>query len=465
MTDHHDADERFDARTRVTLALLGAVVFIAVVNATMINVALPHIGRDFGVSEGTYGWLVTGYSLTFGIFNAINGRLADVFGTKRVYMIGLFMLGACSLAVAASPTVEVAVAVRILQGAGAAALPVLGASIIKTTVDPRHQGRAVGIIISTVGVAASIGPFLGGFIVELLGWRSVFLVTGVALLALPAANRLLPDSLDDVSGERFDLPGAVLLGTGVAALLYGFELVESRAPLWQLAATLLGGASLLAGFYAWIRRVPSPFVPPSIFRIPSYLAICLVGAIVNAARFSSVILASIMLDAVNGLSPVYVGAVLFPGALAIATLSSRAGAFADRNGPRAPALLGLVLLTLGALGTAAFAGGSPYAAAASLGLFGVGYACAQSPLISTINRIVPREITGAGVGLFMTLFFAGGAAGVAAAVTSIELQQGAAALLPFVPAEAARFSNTFLAAAALIALGILPASRLPADLD
>ena len=236
MTDHHDADERFDARTRVTLALLGAVVFIAVVNATMINVALPHIGRDFGVSEGTYGWLVTGYSLTFGIFNAINGRLADVFGTKRVYMIGLFMLGACSLAVAASPTVEVAVAVRILQGAGAAALPVIGASIIKTTVDPRHQGRAVGIIISTVGVAASIGPFLGGFIVELLGWRSVFLVTGVALLALPAANRLLPDSLDDVSGERFDLPGAVLLGTGVAALLYGFELVESRAPPSSVAA-------------------------------------------------------------------------------------------------------------------------------------------------------------------------------------------------------------------------------------
>jgi MFS family permease len=456
-----DAPAGFDARTRVILALLGSVVFIAVVNGTMINVALPHIGRDFGVSEGTYGWLVTGYSLTFGIFNAINGRLADVFGKKRVYMAGLFMLGACSLAVAAAPSVEVAIGVRLLQGAGAAALPVLGTSIIKTCVSPSAQGRAVGIILSTVGVAASIGPFLGGAIVQFSGWRTVFLVTGVALLALPAAWRLLPDELNETSGASFDLPGAILLGSGVASLLYGFELLESHAPTWQLLATLLTGASLLGAFYVWIQRARSPFVPPSIFSIPSYVAICMVGAVVNAARFGSVILASIMLDEVNALSPIYVGAVLFPGALAIATLSSRAGAFADLHGPRAPALTGLALLGAGALATAAAVGHHPALAAASLALFGVGYAAAQSPLISTINRIVPREITGAGVGLFMTVFFAGGAAGVAAAVTAIELGSSLPPLLPFVSEEAARFSNTFLGLAALCLLGLLPASRLP----
>ncbi len=456
-----DAPAGFDPRTRVILALLGSVVFIAVVNGTMINVALPHIGRDFGVSEGTYGWLVTGYSLTFGIFAAINGRLADVFGKKRVYMSGLFMLGACSLAVAASPTIEVAIGVRVLQGAGAAALPVLGTSIIKTCVSPQSQGRAIGIILSTVGVAASIGPFLGGAIVQFSGWRTVFLVTGIALLALPAAWRLLPENLNETSGASFDLPGAVLLGSGVAALLFGFELLESHAPAWQLLATLLAGASLLGAFYVWIQRAASPFVPPSIFAIPCYVAICAVGAIVNAARFGSVILASIVLDEVDALPPIYVGAVLFPGALAIATLSSRAGAFADRHGPRTPALAGLVLLGVGALATAACVGRSPALVATSLALFGVGYAAAQSPLISTINRIVPNTLTGAGVGLFMTIFFAGGAAGVAASVTAIELGAELPALLPFVSDEAARFSNTFLGLAALCLIGLLPASRLP----
>ena len=135
---------------------------------------------------------------------------------------------------------------RLFQGAGAAALPVLGTAIIKDLVSPARQGRAVGVILSTVGVAASIGPFLGGLIVQFTSWRIVFLVTGLTLLALPVAWRLLPEELNRSNGERFDWVGALLLGVGIASLLYGFELLESRSAPWKLAALLGSGAGLLS---------------------------------------------------------------------------------------------------------------------------------------------------------------------------------------------------------------------------
>ena len=450
-----DSEPAFDRDTIKQLALLASVVFIAVVNGTMINIALPYVGDDFGVSEGTYGWLVTGYSLSFGIFNAINGRLADVFGKKRMYMFGLAVLGLGSIATALAPSIGAAIAIRLVQGAGAAALPVLGTTIIGQTVASRHQGRAVGVIMSTVGVAASIGPFLGGLIVEALGWRWVFGATGISLLAIPFAYRLLPDALNASSTKRFDWVGAVLMGAGVSALLYGFELLESQRPWWWMALLLAASAVCLGGFWAWIVRHDEPFISPRVFAMPGYVASCAVGAISNAARFASVVLASISLTKVNGLDAISVGMALCPGAVAVALLSSKAGAWADRTGPRQPVALGLVCLSIGAVIAVLFAGGSAWGTAAGLTFLGIGYALAQSPLVSHVNRIVPRSEGGAAVGVFMMVFFIGGAAGVASAVTIVELRRPALTdLFGVVSGPGSSFGDAYWMITALGLLGL-----------
>lgn len=444
------------------LVLLATVVFIAVVNGTMINVALPYIGREFDVTEATYGWLVTGYSLSFGIFNAINGKLSDRFGKKNIYMIGLAVLGLGSIAVALTPSIGIGIAIRLVQGAGAAALPVLGTSIIKQVVPAHQQGKAVGIILSTVGVAASIGPFLGGIIVQFLSWRHVFAATGLSLLALPLAYKLLPEELNEKGNASLDGPGALLLALGVSTLLYGFELFQSQAALWKMAA-LLGTSIFLLVAFAWrITHAKEPFISPKVFKKVSYISCCLVAASSNAARFGSVVIAPIVLTDLMHQSPLIVGATLFPGAVGIALLSSRAGEWADRNGPRSPASVGLLAITTGSVVMALSMGSSVWGMAAGLTLLGIGYALAQSPLVSTVNRILPAKLAGAGVGMFMMIFFVGGAAGVAACVTMSDMLHFDEALFSgLVSPRAAPFAAASLLLAAISLLAQIPARSLP----
>lgn len=451
------------------LALLASVVFLAVVNGTMINIALPYIGRDFEVSEGTYGWIVTGYSLSFGIFNAVNGRLADVLGMKRLYMIGIGIFGLGAATVAMSPGIDFAIAVRFIQGAGAAALPVLGSSIIARIIPAQERGAAMGVILSTVGVAASIGPFLGGFLVQVGGWRFVFAFTSLVLFAIPAAWKLLPAELDESTSPSFDAVGAFLLGGAVATGMYGFEVVEETgfgSALW----ICLGAATTLAGiFWLWIGRIDNPFAVRELFHNARYLATMSTAFLVNATRFGTIVLVPIFLTNVNGLEPIWIGAVLFPGALAIALLSRRAGRLADEHGPRAPVSVGTLFIVAGNLVAAYHAGGEPLGVAVGMGLYGVGFALIQSPLVSATSQIVPRNMTGVGMGIFMMVFFVGGAFGTALSVTTVELQASdAPSWLGFDLGAGAPFSNgilvlTGLAILAVTLVPLLPKGKLSTD--
>lgn len=405
----------------VVLLLLAGVVFLAVVNGTMVNVALPYVGEHFGASEGLYGWIVTGYALSFGIFNAIDGRLADIVGIRRLYLSGIAVLGLTAIAVAFSPTIEVAIGLRIFQGMGSAALPVMGSTIISRLI-PRHErGAAMGVILSSVGFAASIGPFLGGIILQVANWRVVFAVVGVVLFALPLAYRLLPKSLDEVQGGRFDLVGSILMGAGVALLMYGFNAVQGGVGVVFLA-TAGGGVLLLVLFALWIRRVDEPFAEPSMFSNVPYVSTCLQAFAANGTRFGTIVLVPIFMKEVNELAPIWVGVVLFPGALAIAFLSRRAGTWADRVGTRLPVGVGTFILLLGNLMTAYFAGGSPVGVTVGMGLTGLGFAYVQTPLLSAASKVLPEDQTSGGLGIFMMILFIGGATGVALAVTAVELQ-------------------------------------------
>lgn len=458
---HGDAPE-----ARAVLALLATVVFFAVVNSTMINVALPIIGQDFRVTEGTYGWLVTGYSLAFGIFNAIDGRLAEIVGVRRLYLSGMVLLGLTALAIAAAPAIEWAIALRVMQGAGGAALPVLGATIVAGTVAPERRGAAMGVILSTVGVAASIGPFLGGLILQWFGWRAIFLVVGPVLLLVPVAWRVLPRSLDARSGQGFDVVGAGLLGGAVACVMYGATLLRHGPPGMTVAGLLGGGLALGAAFLWWVHRHPEPFASPALLRHGAYLSVCAQAFVGNGARFGAIVLVPIVLKQAHHLEPVWIGAVLFPGALGIALMSSRSGVLADRFGPRLPVGIGTTILLIGNLATAAFAATSPLGLALAMGLTGLGYAFIQTPLLSTASQLAPPNQTSSALGLFMMILFVGGATGVALVTTVIELQPPSPAswLGWGTPSPAQRYSNAALALTVLGMLGVLLFSRLPGRL-
>jgi DHA2 family metal-tetracycline-proton antiporter-like MFS transporter len=451
-----------DTQLRWVLVLLSGVVFMAVVNATMINVALPHIGAHFSVTEGTFGWIVTGYSLTFGIFSAVDGRLADVLGKRRLYLSGIFLLGLTSIALAVTPSIEFTIGLRIFQGAGAAALPALGSVIIASLVPPERRGAAMGVILSTVGVAASIGPFLGGFLVQMLSWRAVFGFTGLVLLGFPVGMRLLPKSLDEQQSSHFDAFGALLLSAGIALIVYAFEVVQKTGFTLELVWWLGGGTVCLVAFAAWIHRAKDPFVKPALFRDTRYVSCAAVATLTNATRFGTIVLVPIFLTKVNGLEPVWVGAALFPGALAIAVLSRVAGRVADANGPRVPAMFGSTCIIVGNLISAWFAGGSVYGVALGMGLYGLGFAFIQTPLLSATSQVLPKELTGVGMGIFMMIFFIGGAIGVALSVTAVELQPAdATSWLGWDQGAGARYSNAILVLTGLAVAGAALIPGLP----
>lgn len=455
--------------SRWLLPLLSSVVFMAVVSGTMINVGLPYIGTDFGVSEGTYGWIVTGYTLTFGIFSAINGRLADVFGIKNLYLVGVFLFGTTSLVVAMSPNIETAIALRLFQGAGAAAMPVLGSTIIARVYPSHERGKAMGVILSVVGVAASIGPFLGGILVQLFDWRAIFVFTGLVLPAIFGGMRWIPERLNERAKAGFDFVGATLLGVAVALTMYGFEILENAHGISQALVVNLGVAlAFHVAFFVWIHRARSPFVTPEVLLNLRYLAVAFVAFLSNATRFGSIVLVPIFLSEVNHVEPAMVGAVLLPGAVAIALLSTKAGAAADRFGPRAPVAFGMSFIVFGNLVTAYFAGGSLLGVAVGMGLYGVGFAMIQTPCVSAVSQIVPKSQIGVGTGMFMMIFFIGGAVGVATSMTALEFQAvDAVSWLGLELGAGARFSNALLllTVMALVGLGFLPALPSRATLD
>src|SRR5687768_2052682 len=190
------------------MGVLISAVFVSVLNSSMVNVVVPVIGRDYGVSEAQVGWVITGFLLTFAIGIPLYGRAADVFSIRRAFMVGLVAFAAGSLICASAPSLGMLVFGRIVQGAGGAAIPALSSVSVTKVLPPGERGTALGLIVSSVGIGAAIGPILGGAVGALAGWHYLFVGTLILTAALiPAALYVLPD--DSPEAQGFDLPGGL----------------------------------------------------------------------------------------------------------------------------------------------------------------------------------------------------------------------------------------------------------------
>ncbi len=463
------AEERTDQRnTRLLLIVVVTAILVSVLNQTFVNVVVPDIRQDYGATQGQAGWVITGYLLVFAVGIPLYGRVADQYSLRSAFALGLLLLAAGSLACALAPSLPLLVAGRILQAAGASAIPALGFAAVAKALPGGSRGTALGLLSSSVGAGAAIGPVLGGVVTGIAGWHALFFLTALlAALLIPGALRALPGVAD--GGPRkpagfleavrhFDVPGGISLALSAGLALFGVtqgQVVGFSSPISWVSFLAAG---LLAAFFARrIRTAPDPFVTPHLFRNRAFLAAAVTGFFMMFANVGSYVLVPLLLSEVNGLSAIGIGLVLAPGAVVVAVLSPVAGRLSDRFGPRALVRIGLVVFTLSMFSLSAFAAGASSGAVA-IGILGqsLGFAIVNSPTANAAAASLSREESGVGLGIYQMLFFLGGGFGPAVGATFLAMRQGAGsgALNPLFAANSAPFSDAFLllTAAAVVAL-------------
>jgi EmrB/QacA subfamily drug resistance transporter len=335
----------------LALVLLAAAQFVVVLDASIVNVALPSIGNDLHFSESNLQWVVNAYVLVFGGFLLLGGRAADLLGRRRVFMAGLILFGAASLVGGFATSEGTLIAARAVQGLGGAMLSPAALSIITTTFrEGSDRNRALGVWGAVAGAGGAAGVLLGGVLTDSLGWEWVFFVNApVTFAAAALAPMLIGESRADARTRHFDAFGAVSVTAGLSLLVYAMVTASDNG--WGSAETIglfAGAAALLAGFVVWELRSPAPLVPFRIFRLRNLTAANLVGLLTGAALFSMFFFVSLYMQRVLGYSPLKAGLSYLPLAVTIIISAGVASQLATRLGFK-PVLVGGMLLVSGGL--------------------------------------------------------------------------------------------------------------------
>jgi EmrB/QacA subfamily drug resistance transporter len=359
---------------------------LAMLDATVVNVALPRLGQELHADFGGLQWVINAYTLTLASFILLGGALGDRYGRRRIFMLGVAWFAIASVLCGLAPSVELLAVGRALQGVGGALLTPGSLAIIAATFHPGDRSRAVGAWSALGGVAGAIGPFAGGWLVE-WSWRAVFLVNlPVAAVVLAVAARHVPESRDPAAPRRIDVPGSVLCAAGLALLTYGLIAAGARGLDGVVALACAAGLALLAGFVVVQRRSDHPLVPLDLFRSRTFTAANLVTFVAYAALGVNFFLLVLHLQVVAGFSPLVAGTALLPVTLVMLLLSARMGALADRIGARPLLTVGLLVAAAGILLTRRIGPDASYVADVlpSVLVFGLGLAIVVAPLTATV---------------------------------------------------------------------------------
>jgi EmrB/QacA subfamily drug resistance transporter len=419
-----------DPRRWHALAVSQIAAFMSLLDVSIVNVALPSIERDLEASAGTVQWVVSGYALTFGLVLIVAGRLGDLLGRRRMFLIALSAFVVTSGLCGAAPSMALLIAARLLQGVAGGMLIPQNSGLIQDLFRGAERGRAFGVLGTTVGLSTAAGPVVGGLILTAFtgpdGWRWVFYVNlPIGVIALLLAARLVPSTSP---GERrdlhLDLVGVLLLGTGVLSLLLPLVTAETSRPgrLWPL----LGVAALLFGTFAWwevrvARRGRQPLLDPRLARTPGYAAGSGI-ALVYFSGFTGIwLVLAVFFQSGLGYSPLRSGLAVTPFALGVAFSAALAGRLVARVG-RWLTVAGLVAMIVGLSGVAlvlrhAGEDTAAWAVAGPLLLAGLGGGMVTSPNMTLTLQDVPVSMAGAAGGALQTAQRIGSAVGTALLAT------------------------------------------------
>ena len=398
-----------------TLAAVSFGLFMIMLDNTVVNVALPSIQEDLHTGLSELQWIVTGYALTFAALMLIGGKLADAYGRRRIFVLGIVIFTAASLWCGLAGSGNELIAARVVQGAGAALMNPATLSIIAATFPPRERGMAIGIWAGVSALALAIGPLVGGLLTEHLSWNWIFFVNiPVGIVGIVVSLLLIKESKDETH-VRLDIPGLLTSSLGLFALTYG--LIEANDYGWTSARIVGSFAVAVVSLFVFIqleRRQRAPMLDLSLFRNGTYAGANLAMLLTALAMFGVFFFVSLYMQNILGYSAVQTGAAFLPMTILIILIAPLAGKLSDRHGSRwlitgGMVLLGVQLLYLSQLSAdATFWNLLP-----GFLIGGLGMALTMTPTAAAATRAVPVEKSGVGSAVLNAMRQVGGSVGIA----------------------------------------------------
>jgi len=436
----------------IVLILVMFTSFITPFIGSAINLALPKIGHEFNLNAVTMSWVTMSFLLSSAIFLVPIGKLADIYGRKRLFLLGNLILSMASLGAVFSPNGFVLIALRAIQGVGSAMMFATGIALITSVFPPNERGRAIGLNVTAVYVGLSAAPVIGGFLIDALGWRSLFYIP--ALLGIPAvvaAIFTIKGEWAEAKGEKFDLLGSVVFMISMSALMYGFSKLPTP---FAFILTIAGGL----GLYIFVRiqmKAEFPVFNVSLFKTNRLFAFSNLAALINyATTFAITFMLSLYLQYIKGLSPRDAGMLLVIQPLVMAAIASWSGRMSDKKDPRILASAGMAVIALGlAMLVPIGMNTSVSYIGVVLVILGFGFGLFSSPNTNAIMGSVEKRYAGLASGTVATMRLVGQMLSMGIATMMIHIFIGTSTINPsnykqFILSSAITFS-VFVALSAL----------------
>ncbi|HEX5595410.1 MAG TPA: MFS transporter [Micromonosporaceae bacterium] len=457
--------------------LLAAILAsgMAFLDSTVVTVALPRLGADLGASTSGLQWTINGYLLMLAAFVLLGGALGDRFGRRRLFLAGVLWFSLASLLCGIAPNMTWLIAARFLQGAGAALLAPGSLALLQASFHPDDRGRAIGAWAGLSGVSTAIGPLVGGWLIDALSWRWIFLMNLLpAAVVILVALRWVPESRDadraagrrtgEVRGRRFDLAGALLGALALTGLTYALiEAPARRLTSWSLpAAALVGLTAAVLFVLVERRRQEGAMLPPALFTRRLFSLLNAYTVVVYAALGGLTFFLAVQLQNVAGYSALETGMATLPLTILLLAGSPWAGTLARRIGPRLPLTVGPLLAAAGFLLLRQIGPDAAYwrEVLPGVALFGLGMTLVVAPLTTSVLAAAADRFAGVASGFNNAAARTGGLLAVAA----LPLLVGLTGAAYQVPAElAAAFRAAMLWCAGLMLIGAAVAVTLPSD--
>jgi EmrB/QacA subfamily drug resistance transporter len=419
-----------DAATKRAALLVATLTsFLTPFMGSSVNIALPSIGREFAMDAVLLGWVATSYLLSAAMFLVPFGRIADIHGRKKIFLYGILTFALSSLLSAVAPGAIFLVCCRVLQGIGSAMIFGTGVAILTSVFPVGERGKVLGINVAAVYSGLSLGPFVGGFLTQQLGWRSIFFLNvPLSLIIIAFTIWKLKGEWAGARGEKFDLSGSLIYVVSLPALMYGFTLLPAASGAWLIALGVLG----LVVFSRWELRRKSPVFDMNLFRTNVVFAFSSLAAFINyGASFAVSFLLSLYLQYTKGLTPQQAGTILVCQPVVMALVSPLAGRLSDRMEPRAVASIGMGF-TMVALFLFTFLGQNTGLGFVILSLVVIGFGLAlfSSPNTNAIMSSVQKRSYGVAAATVGTMRLTGQMLSMGIAMLVFALYIGRAEITP-----------------------------------
>ncbi|MFV8161456.1 MFS transporter [Mycobacterium sp. 134] len=409
--------------TRWILAAISIALFCVQIDYFAVNLALPRMASDLHSSTTDMQWVVSIYMLTLGAFMVPAGRIADIFGRRRVLLSGIALFAVASVLCAVAPTPAAIVGFRALQGIGAAMIFPVSVSVLTNAYPAASSGRAIGTAYGIAGLGNAAGPLVGGVLTETVGWRAVFwLLVPFTLISLVIGARVIPESLDESAPRRIDVSGLALITAGIGLFTLAFD----RAPTWGWLSPATIGAgiaavALLTAFVAVERRTRHPLVDLGLFGNPGFAVLVVAGTVANIAYVVTVFLTTLNLQQVRGLDPLMAGVVFLGPSAGAALGGTLSGRLPSASSPVRVMAAGCIAAAI-SLAVLTFSGGwVGYTIALTACGFTMGFVYAYTTVAT--QAVVPPARAGEAAGVTLTALVTLAGVGVAVSGTVLEVLQ------------------------------------------